>query len=276
MAEPAGAARDVFALSRGGLHGGAAASAGIVRPSRAHFDGIQLVVGGSALSCGPALLSRCDGALATNVAGVVRTVEHWLAALVGTGRAGAIVVRSGAELPAMGSSLAAAEAIARSSLPRLRRACPSDRIVVEIGDGRAEWVPGAGDTLRVTYEIEFDSVVIGAQKLSLALDAATFLSEIAPARTFTEAVTMDEVLARQTAGVGAGLREGEALVAGPEGWLHGQPRWHDEPVRHKILDLLGDLGTLGIRPTGELLVRRGGHRLHRLLAREASRSMPWP
>lgn len=259
----------VFERVGRGLHSGAPAAATIVAPEVGE-SGLGFEVAGRAVRCGPGLVTALGGALATDLHGEIRTVEHWLAALVGTGRAATIVIRTGSELPGMaGDALQLSQALHRSALPELQRWCPPHRIEVEHQGSRARWLPGRGDRLEVTYEIDFPSPVIGRQSLNLVLDPDCFVEEIASARTFTVADSLAEVARRQAAGIGAGLGPGEALVAGPLGWLHGEPRWADEAVRHKILDLLGDLGVLGIRPTGALLVQQGGHRLHHALARAA-------
>ena len=114
------------------------------------------------------------------------------------------------------------------------------------------------------YRITYDGTVIGDQRVDLDLSSpAAFVSEVSSARTFAAASSLEEVRAWMARGQGAGLGEGEGLVAGQTRWLHGEPlRWQDEAVRHKVLDLLGDLGTLGVRPKGTVEVERGGHGIH--------------
>jgi UDP-3-O-[3-hydroxymyristoyl] N-acetylglucosamine deacetylase len=243
----------------------------VLEPTAGNPNGITLRRGDHALPCGPQLATGARGTLATDVPGFGRTTEHWLAALVGTGRAGIVELRTGDELPAMeGSCSALAMALHGSRLPSLRRWCPPRAVTVGHGDRRAQWLPGPDGVLSISYALDFDNPMIGVQSLDVELDPSTFVREIASARTFTVAASMQEVEAGRDSGIGAGLGEGHALVAGPEGWLHGVPRWPDEPVRHKILDLLGDLGLLGIRPAGRVLVRKGGHELHRQLVRAAA------
>jgi len=120
------------------------------------------------------------------------------------------------------------------------------------------------DHFAISYAIDFAHPAIGRQALEVPrLDAVVFEEEIAPARTFG---FLDEVDALWRAGLARGgslentvvLDENE--VVNPEGL-----RFPDEFVRHKVLDLIGDLALLGVRIDGHVRVERGGHALHQHL-----------
>lgn len=205
------------------------------------------------------------GQLATDV-GAIRTLEHVLAACVGLDMAAHFTHISGVcELPSLGGCAPAFSFKA----PPLPRFCPPHIVRVEDAEGGfAQWEPGTG--LEIRYSIAFPTV-LGEQTLDVELGSpGAFERQIQRARTFTWAPSMALVHQARQRGVGAGLEDDEGLVFGPTSLLHGELRWDDEPVRHKVLDLIGDLGLLGIRPQGRLVVHRGGHRLHRALARLAT------
>jgi UDP-3-O-acyl-N-acetylglucosamine deacetylase len=125
---------------------------------------------------------------------------------------------------------------------------------------KAEIVPYAG--LRLGAAIEFTDAAIGRQMFSLDLTPYTFVDEIAPARTFGLRSQVDQLRA-------AGLIQGgcleNALVCDGETWLNPPLRFAEEPVRHKILDLLGDLALVGL-PRAQVFAYRGSHGLHTSLA----------
>src|SRR5262249_4759897 len=104
-------------------------------------------------------------------------------------------------------------------------------------------VPYGG--FRVTFTIEYDHPLIGTQTLSLDIDRESFLEQIAPARTF---VLERDLEALRSAGWIQGGRLENAVVVGKDRILNSEPlRFPDEFVRHKILDLLGDLFLLAVR-----------------------------
>ncbi len=257
-----------FRLEGLGLHSGAA---GRVCARSGSGGAIVLVTrSGRRWELGPEAPRAAFGARCTALEGA-RTLEHALGALIGLGVGGVeLTLEEGEEVPGAGGDAARwAAGLGAVAQAPLRRWAPPVALEVRLGDAWARWLPG-GPELEVRARVDFPGSVIGQQETALTLDPATFLREIAPARTFAPVASQEEARALQAAGVGAGLREGEALLAGPTSWLGSQPRWDDEPVRHKVLDLLGDLGLLGVRPAGRIEVERGGHRLHRALARAAA------
>ena len=222
---------------------------------------------------GASAARAASGSLATDLeAGGIRlrTVEHLSSALCGLGVGGVEVeLVGGVELPgAGGDGRSWVEAAARLQLEPLARFCPPWPLEVRQGASWARWTPGP--KLSVSYAISFVGSVIGEQALALELTPEAYVKHIAGARTFASAPDLERFHAQRACGVGLGLGPEEGFVAGPEGFLVGKPRFEDEAVRHKVLDLIGDLGVLGVRPLGHLEVSLGGHSLHRALARAAA------
>jgi len=199
----------------------------------------------------------------------VATVEHLLAALHGLGIDNVQIEVDGPEVPVMdGSAAAFVHLLQRAGVypQREQRAVLQVIEPVEIveAERRISIEPDTG--FRISYAIEFAHPAIGRQELAVAhLDAATFVREIACARTFG---FLDEVNELWRAGLarGGSLQNTVVLdgqqVLNPEGL-----RWPDEFVRHKVLDLIGDLSLLGSRIQGHVRVERGGHSLHHRLVR---------
>lgn len=204
----------------------------------------------------------------------VRTVEHLLAALAGMGVDNARIEIDGPEVPLLdGSAQVWVEAIASvglvsQSVPRIVPQLP-EPIWVYQGDAFVASLP-APET-RFTYGIDFDLPAIGNQWHSWALQTvgenvksdSSFREEIAPARTFGLAHQIEEL--RQRGLIKGGTLD-NALVCGSEGWLNPPLKFANEPVRHKILDLVGDLSLLGTFPTAHFFAYKASHNLHIQLA----------
>jgi UDP-3-O-[3-hydroxymyristoyl] N-acetylglucosamine deacetylase len=200
------------------------------------------------------------------------TVEHLLAALAGTGLTQATIWVDGSELPLLdGSALPWVHLIAEAGLRQLgpRAAVPRlDRpLTLQDGSSFVTALPAAG--LHLGAAIDFDQPAIGRQVLALALSPRTFVAEIAPARTFG---LLSQVEQLRAAGLIRGGALDNALVCDGERWLNPPLRFADEPVRHKILDLLGDLALVGL-PQAQVFAYRGSHRLHTDLAAALEREL---
>lgn len=194
------------------------------------------------------------------------TVEHLLAALAGTGVTQAEIHVDGPEIPLLdGSALPWVEAIAAVGLaplpdePPLPPA-PAEPITLCQGSSFITALPA--DRLRLGAAIEFADQAIGRQLFSLELSPRTFVKELAPARTFGLRSQVEQLRA-------AGLIQGgaldNALVCDGDHWLNPPLRFADEPVRHKLLDLVGDLALVGL-PRAQVFAYRGSHALHTGLA----------
>jgi UDP-3-O-[3-hydroxymyristoyl] N-acetylglucosamine deacetylase len=233
------------------------------------------------LATAPAIPARgsqvVDTRLATTLAAGparVSTVEHLLAALAGVGIDNAIVEVDAAEIPIMDGSAAPwvtlLAAAGRTELDAPRRTLVVDRAIALCEGDKTIVVEPAG-RLEVRYEIAFGHAAIPAQTLEIALDPARFAAEIAPARTFG---FLAEVEALKARGLARGGSLDNAVVIGPDRILNPEGlRFADEFVRHKTLDLVGDLALLGLPLRGRVTVTRGGHHLHTALV-EAIAAQP--
>ncbi|WP_292801014.1 UDP-3-O-acyl-N-acetylglucosamine deacetylase [Nostoc sp. NMS7] len=203
----------------------------------------------------------------------VRTVEHLLAALSGMGVDNARIEIDGPEVPLLDGSASVWTAnitqVGLVSQP-VNNQIPlaiTEPIWVYQGDAFVCALP-APET-RFSYGIDFDLPAIGNQWHSWSLTAelekasASFAAEIAPARTFG---LLDQIEHLQKTGLIKGGSLDNALVCGSEGWLNPPLRFANEPVRHKILDLVGDLSLLGTFPTAHFLAYKASHNLHIQLA----------
>ncbi len=196
----------------------------------------------------------------------VRTVEHLLASLAAMGVDNAGIEIDGPEVPLLdGSARLWVEAIAQvglvsQSLPRVSTQLREPIWVYE-GDAFVGAVPAA-DT-RFTYGIDFDYAAIGNQWHSWST-TTSFQTEIASARTFGLA---HQIAQLQTAGLIKGGSLDNALVCSDDGWVNPPLRFANEPVRHKILDLVGDLSLLGNFPRAHFFAYKASHKLHIQLAK---------
>jgi UDP-3-O-[3-hydroxymyristoyl] N-acetylglucosamine deacetylase len=128
-----------------------------------------------------------------------------------------------------------------------------------VADGEKKIAVFPSNDTRATYAIDFPGTAIGYQEKEVRLNARFFAEEIAPARTFC---LYRDVEAMQGQGYALGGTLENAVVVGDDGILAGSLRFRDEFVRHKILDLMGDLALLGHPLRGHVVVFKGGHHLH--------------
>jgi UDP-3-O-[3-hydroxymyristoyl] N-acetylglucosamine deacetylase/3-hydroxyacyl-[acyl-carrier-protein] dehydratase len=211
----------------------------------------------------------------------VETTEHLLAALSGAGVQNLEVRIDGPELPGLdGSALPYYEAIREAGVTPQGRRAREIRVshpiaLTERGASIIAFSRSAG--FRVGYTLDYSGMRRQTQPgcpttqfLELDLGEETFAREIAPARTF---VLEEEIAALRAEGLGKGATVENTLVLGKDGILLGNRlRFDDEFVRHKILDLLGDLYLLGSRLQGHVLATKSGHGLNVELARRIQES----
>ncbi|MBZ5640265.1 MAG: UDP-3-O-acyl-N-acetylglucosamine deacetylase, partial [Acidobacteriia bacterium] len=199
----------------------------------------------------------------------VSTVEHLMAALYALQVDDLRVEIDGPEVPILdGSSRPFVEAILAAGtvehpVPRLYLTVVRP-VVVTLDEKRIGVYPCR--EYRVTYAIEFPHPGLGYQELTLSIwGADAFAEKLSPARTFT---FEGEVEALRKAGLARGGSLENAVVVGANGLLNeGGLRFPDEFVRHKMLDLTGDLSLLGRPLRGHVVAYRAGHDLHGRLAR---------
>ena len=193
------------------------------------------------------------------------TVEHLLAALAGTGVSQAEIWVEGGEIPLLdGSALPWVEAIAEAGLTPLGErpepTLPDEPLMVRQGLGFVTAFPS--QERRLAAAVEFPQAAIGRQLFSLSLTPESFVREIAPARTFGFREQVEQL---RQAGLIRGGALDNALVCDGDRWLNPPLRFEDEPVRHKLLDLLGDLALAGL-PRAQVFAYRGSHGLHTAMA----------
>jgi UDP-3-O-[3-hydroxymyristoyl] N-acetylglucosamine deacetylase / 3-hydroxyacyl-[acyl-carrier-protein] dehydratase len=191
----------------------------------------------------------------------VHTVEHVLAALAGLGVDNARLVVSGLEVPEPTDGSAApfvallleAGIVEQAAVRRpfvIRRP-----VVYDAGEVQIVGLPGEG--LRLSFTLQFDNPVLGTQHRTFQVSPESFAREIAPARTF---VLFRDVEALRAGGLIKGGSLRNAIVVKDDGILNQEPlRFPDEAVRHKILDLLGDLSLLGRPLQGQIHAIKSGH-----------------
>ena len=196
----------------------------------------------------------------------VDTVEHLLAALVSLGVDNVVVELNSPEVPIMdGSASPFIDLIQQAGVRQLsatRRYLKVLRpLSLSRGDKSIAIYPS--DHFRVTYSIAFDHPLLQHQSMTLSITDSSFIEEIAPARTFTFLKEV-EMLRQQGLALGGSLEN--AIVLGDTGVLNGELRFEDEFVRHKILDVIGDMALVGYPIVGHLVAHRGGHALHTAFA----------
>jgi UDP-3-O-[3-hydroxymyristoyl] N-acetylglucosamine deacetylase len=206
---------------------------------------------------------------------LIATVEHLLAAIFALDIHNLRIEVSGSEIPVMDGS-AAPFVVALRSAGRVTQDAPRRELEVaepfEIREGDRSIRVEPANELSISYGIDFDHPKIGRQFFEvLKLDDKIFEQEIAPARTFG---FLHEVEALRKAGLAIGGSLDTAVVLDEEEVLNeGGLRWPDEFVRHKVIDLVGDLALLGARPNAHIKVERGGHHLHHRLVEELAARM---
>ncbi|HSP33260.1 MAG TPA: UDP-3-O-acyl-N-acetylglucosamine deacetylase [Thermoanaerobaculia bacterium] len=192
----------------------------------------------------------------------VGTVEHLLSALMACGITDVDVHINGPEVPIVdGSALPFMHLIDAAGVRGLGGELPVLRVVapIEVVDGDKSIRIAPSNRLILKYRIDFDHPMIGKQAFHFDFEHDTFLRKIAPARTFG---FMRDVETLRAAGLARGGSVENCIVLDERGVVNGPLRFKDEFVRHKILDLLGDLALIGRPIVGEITAHRAGHALH--------------
>ncbi len=194
----------------------------------------------------------------------IRTVEHLLSALHGLGIDNAVIEVEGDEIPGLdGSAKEFADRIMEKGIRvqdkprRYLRITGSLRVENEKG-GFVEICPDSGG-FSAECAIEYDHPFLKSQRVRFRRGESSFVEEVAPARTYCFYEEIAHLLKR---GLGRGGNIRNAVVIGKDGVLNGPTRFEDEPVRHKLLDLIGDLTLLGMPLKAEVRAHKAGHALH--------------
>ncbi len=204
----------------------------------------------------------------------VRTVEHLLAGLTGFGVNDVRIEINGAEVPLLdGSAKIWLDFLQKAEL---QQNCEDNKnlfsnykiinpLSIYEGDAFVAVLPSS--ETRFTYGIDFPYRAIGNQWHSWNPHKDSFVEEIAPARTFGFA---DQVEKLKAMGLIKGGNLENALVCDQEKWLNPPLRFENEPVRHKLLDLIGDLSLMPTIPCAHYLAYKASHHLHIRLAKAIS------
>ena len=201
---------------------------------------------------------------------VVETVEHCLSGLAGLGVDNALIELDGPELPAGdGSAMPFVAAVENAGLvdqdaPR-RPLAVTEPLTIREGDAMIAAFPNGGAGMDVLYDLDFgEGTFIGRQIHAFTLDPASYTEKIAPARTFS---TIEDAQRARDAGLFSHLTPKDMLVIGESGPIENALRFDDEPVRHKLLDLIGDLSLVGRPLHGRIVASRSGHQLNQRMAK---------
>jgi UDP-3-O-[3-hydroxymyristoyl] N-acetylglucosamine deacetylase len=250
-----------------GLHSGAPVSmrllpaptgTGIVF-RRTDLDGFEV----EAVSGNVARVSYATSLMKRGV--FISTTEHVLSAFIGMGIDNAIVELDNLELPIVdGSARPFVELIQRAGIRKQRRARKYLKICRDF-----EWREGnkfiavyPADSYYVSYSINFPHPLIGKETFQVELTNGSYLRHIAPARTFG---SRDDEQAMRNMGLIRGASRENCIVLTRTGLENGPLRFVDEFVRHKVLDLIGDLALLGRHLLGKVVADRAGHAMHTAL-----------
>jgi UDP-3-O-[3-hydroxymyristoyl] N-acetylglucosamine deacetylase len=199
----------------------------------------------------------------------VSTIEHIMAALAGCGVHNALIEIDGPEVPIMdGSSAPFVKGILSRGLQEqtspIRAIKIEKPIRAQLGDAWAELLPA--DNLEIDFHIDFADEAIGIQQRAMNMANGTFVRELCDSRTFCR---RSDVVAMQSSGLALGGVPGEnAIVFNGPLIESGELRRDDEPVRHKMLDALGDLYTAGAPILGRYVGHCAGHSMTNALLRK--------
>lgn len=242
-----------------GLHSGREVE--VTFQAAAPGSGLRFIKNGQEI---PATIDQLTETNRGTTLGGIAVVEHLLAAVSGLGIEDLDMLVSGDEIPIMdGSALPFVNELIKSEITKkLKTKQPiilSRTIKVADGETSLEARPYNG--FKVDFMVNFP--IVGEQRLVFDGARDDFAKEIAPARTFGYVAELDLLKSR---GLAKGASLENALVIGEDGYLN-QPRFPDELVRHKILDLIGDLALLGRPLQAEIIAVKSGHELNARLVR---------
>ena len=196
---------------------------------------------------------------------LISTTEHLLSAFIGIGVDNAIVELDNLELPILdGSARPFMDMVMNVGLKKQRRQRVYMRVRRELelreGDKFIGIYPAPGYS--VSYTINFPHPLIGRESFEVELSDGQYRREIASARTFG---FLEQEKAMRNQGLIRGASDQNVIVLTRDGVVNGPLRYHDEFVRHKVLDLIGDLALVGRRIIGRVVADRAGHAMHTAL-----------
>ena len=196
---------------------------------------------------------------------LISTTEHLLSAFVGMGIDNAFVELDNLELPILdGSARPFVDLIRKAGIRKQRRPRTYVRILraLELREGNKFMGVYPADSYSVSYTINFPHPLIGRETFTQILTNGHYIANIAPARTFG---FLHEAEAMRQQGLIRGASEENAIVLTRDGVVNPPLRFADEFVRHKVLDLIGDLALIGHQILGNVVADRAGHAMHTAL-----------
>lgn len=219
-------------------------------------------LGGREIEPDPRIIESLNCSCLVFESGRIQTIEHLMAALYTFGLDSLDIELQGSEIPALdGSAAPFGRAILEAGVAPIRRKRRVVRLLkshtLEENGARVSFSPAPD--LELSYAIDFNHPLIGRQEISLILTREAFLMDIAPARTFG---FVKDVAGLQSRGLALGGSLDNAVILDENRVISGSLRFRDEFVRHKILDLIGDLALFGHPLLGRFQADRAGHRLH--------------
>jgi UDP-3-O-[3-hydroxymyristoyl] N-acetylglucosamine deacetylase len=259
--------RSAVGCSGIGLHSGAPVSMRIVPAApgtgivfrRTDLDGFEI----EATSRNVARVSYATSLMKKGV--LISTTEHLLSAFIGLGVDNAVVELDNLELPILdGSALPFVELIQKAGIRKQRRPRKYLKMLreVEMREGNKFISVHPANTYSISYSINFPHPLIGKETLQVELSNGSYLRQIAGARTFG---SREDEKAMRNMGLIRGASRENCIVLSRDGIENGPLRFPDEFVRHKVLDLVGDLALLGRPILGKVVADRAGHAMHTAL-----------
>ncbi|MEC9094681.1 MAG: UDP-3-O-acyl-N-acetylglucosamine deacetylase [Planctomycetota bacterium] len=196
----------------------------------------------------------------------VEMIEHIMAALAGLRIDNCEVWVDRAEMPAFdGSSLMVTDAL--GNVPRVDQGVARPSFVIEEAvriEKNGSWIealPSSGlePVMNLKYQLDYEASVIGKQEIEIVVTPESFVTELAPARTFLLDVEANWL---RSQGLGRSVSFQDILVFGPNGVIDNELRFENECVRHKALDVVGDLAVAGFDIIGNIVAHKSGHQLN--------------
>jgi len=200
----------------------------------------------------------------------IETIEHCLAAVSALGIDNLIIEVNGPEMPAPDcSSVGYVRVLKRTGLveqaERQKEFVISEPVSITTGDASIYALPYADDGLNITYDLDYAGHTgVGRQIFSCQVTPEVFEKNLAPARTFLFEAEAKQFQAR---GMGTHLSPRDILVISSDGPIKNSYRFPNECVRHKIVDLIGDLALVGRAIKGRIVAYKSGHSLNQQLVR---------
>jgi UDP-3-O-[3-hydroxymyristoyl] N-acetylglucosamine deacetylase/3-hydroxyacyl-[acyl-carrier-protein] dehydratase len=198
----------------------------------------------------------------------IHTIEHLLSSIYGMGIDNIIVELNGSECPGLdGSSLIFAESIIKAGIKEQNEQKKFFKLKepVYISENSSHIIALPSEEFKISYTLDYPNSLIKSQYTSFVINPEVYLKEIAPARTFC---LEEEIEKLRVIGLGKGSDYNNTVVIGKNGIINNKFRFIDEPVRHKISDLIGDIALVNMPIKAHIIGIRSGHALNTRFVRK--------